>query len=472
MSQSAINTAYANWLAGFSTSGGCSPASTDLTQYQTAPGACSPSETVITITYSASDACNTVSCTSTFTVPAQTVVTINCPPDRSLTCGEPTDPDATGRPTGNGCNLVFTYVDEYITETECGSEQGGVFERAWTATDDCGNTATCVQTIACGPCIQVCALTQGFYGSTNGQFPYNGGSYTAVELIEYALTNFGPMVLGSPAPGGGGSLTVNASGAVCLNSILPAGGAPKEFPNDLILGPNCTNSGQWLKNGKLKSTVWGQTITLWLNTRLFEELYDLDLANACVGAPPSFVPGTVSTVAQLVNFASGALGGTPNLNPGQLGQLADYLGSINVEFDECSYACDLYYPGYEPESIQPPPAEKSYDILMADRFRPETALPKVETTTTLNSTVDIQVYPNPAKDRLMVDLEGLYSARADISIFNSFGNAVYRHTERDVRSPVHEVNVTGFIPGLYMVRVDYTTDGKANNYVSTFFITR
>src|SRR5690606_39556090 len=78
-SQADINTAYAAWLAQFTTSGGCSPTSTDLTPHQTPPTACSLTDIVVTINYGASDDCTTVNCSSTFTVPAQPALTVSCP---------------------------------------------------------------------------------------------------------------------------------------------------------------------------------------------------------------------------------------------------------------------------------------------------------------------------------------------------------------------------------------------------------
>ncbi len=98
-------------------------------------------------TWTATDACgNSAQCGQTITVIDDAPPTIVCPADVQISCGYVTaSPAITGFPqVSDQCTAVsYTYVDGPPTGT-CPE----VFERTWIATDFCGNTAQCVQTIA------------------------------------------------------------------------------------------------------------------------------------------------------------------------------------------------------------------------------------------------------------------------------------------------------------------------------------
>jgi HYR domain/Secretion system C-terminal sorting domain/Cohesin domain len=72
--------------------------------------------------------------------------TISCPPNVSLDCSEdPDDLSLTGEATAtDNCNATVSYFDNQ-NQDNCG---GGQINRIWTATDDSGNTASCVQIIS------------------------------------------------------------------------------------------------------------------------------------------------------------------------------------------------------------------------------------------------------------------------------------------------------------------------------------
>ncbi len=97
-------------------------------------------------TWTATDTCgNSVSCVQTITVRDTTKPTITCPPNRILECPANTGTNATGVATASDtCSTVaIDYTD--LVSTNCGGST--VIARTWTATDDCGNSASCVQTI-------------------------------------------------------------------------------------------------------------------------------------------------------------------------------------------------------------------------------------------------------------------------------------------------------------------------------------
>jgi hypothetical protein len=114
---------------------------------QTIAGACAQEFTILR-TWTAADACgNTAICVQTISVVDTQAPVINCPPNRNLQCGQSTEPVATGNATASdNCdpNPSVTYTDVTIPG-ECPQEF--TIQRTWMATDACGNSSTCLQTI-------------------------------------------------------------------------------------------------------------------------------------------------------------------------------------------------------------------------------------------------------------------------------------------------------------------------------------
>jgi len=129
------------------------------------PGSC-PQERTITRTWSASDDCgNVATCDQIITVVDTTAPEITCPVDVTVECYESTDPDATGWATADDVCDPQPGIDysDRIIDGDCPQEK--LILRTWTATDACGNVATCDQLISvvdtmapdlvCPPDIQV-----------------------------------------------------------------------------------------------------------------------------------------------------------------------------------------------------------------------------------------------------------------------------------------------------------------------------
>ena len=124
--------------------GGCTDAS--YTDSVTA-GACAGSY-VITRTWTASDGCGgSSSCTQRITVQDSHGPSLTCPGDVSLDCSESTDPSRTGSASAtDDCSGVADI--RYSDSTTAGSCAGNyVIARTWTATDGCGNSTSCTQTL-------------------------------------------------------------------------------------------------------------------------------------------------------------------------------------------------------------------------------------------------------------------------------------------------------------------------------------
>src|SRR5207247_981038 len=97
-------------------------------------------------TWRATDACgNTAECSQTVTVEDHTPPTIACVPNKTVECGSAWTFDA---PTASdACGNVTITILNTITNTtgHCGNTFDAT--RTWLATDDCGNRATCQQTV-------------------------------------------------------------------------------------------------------------------------------------------------------------------------------------------------------------------------------------------------------------------------------------------------------------------------------------
>ncbi|HEY3385467.1 MAG TPA: hypothetical protein VGK46_03090 [Saprospiraceae bacterium] len=107
-----------------------------------------PDNYIITRTYQATDLCgNSATCIQIITVEDTDYPILICPPNVMLTCSASTAPANTGIATViDGCtsNPVMFFTDMYIPGICTNS---GVIQRTFTAMDDCGNSASCIQTI-------------------------------------------------------------------------------------------------------------------------------------------------------------------------------------------------------------------------------------------------------------------------------------------------------------------------------------
>jgi hypothetical protein len=106
---------------------------------------------IILRTWYMTDACgNTGSCVQRITVADTTAPVIVCPADVVINCQDSTSPQIHGKATATDyCTaslfIDITYEDDMSEAGQCNGS--GYIYRTWKATDDCGNVATCIQTI-------------------------------------------------------------------------------------------------------------------------------------------------------------------------------------------------------------------------------------------------------------------------------------------------------------------------------------
>jgi hypothetical protein len=112
-----------------------------------AAGACAQAS-VITRTWTATDDCgNTDVCVQVITVVDTTPPAITCPSDATVECDTDTSPATLGMATAtDNCDPAPAIASsDVVAPGAC--DEAAVITRTWTATDDCGNIAICVQTI-------------------------------------------------------------------------------------------------------------------------------------------------------------------------------------------------------------------------------------------------------------------------------------------------------------------------------------
>ncbi len=348
-----ITLAYNAWKAGFSYTGGCS-ASTNIGDIPALPSDPVCDGANLTFTYSVTSHCSTDWCISKFVVVAddEDPIFTSCPTDQIDLGMNPTElPDEAmailyaGEATDD-CDVTYSAVGDPTTG-EC------ITTQLWTvtATDYCGNTATCDVTFTWEmPCEMFCSLTQGFYGTPGGTYCGIPTESLLATLLETSLT-VGISV---------GSYTIPASDGpdFCIFDILPGGGPSKVLNKDFVCPDLNSQSG-------LKNSLVAQTIALGLNLRLKEPDDPDYLGNmvletrtfvtmdgtSCDEATADPVPGTeqsysipvavwnalpgTKTVDDLYVLANNAItGNTSGIN---LGEIASALNAINAGLDNCRF---------------------------------------------------------------------------------------------------------------------------------------
>jgi len=191
----------------------------------------------ITRTWTATDGCgNASSCVQTITVVDNTPPSITCPPDAVVLCNESISPTNTGMATAtDDCSgVTVTYSDSPDIDA-CGN---GTITRTWTATDGCGNSTSCVQTITINDCSDFELLKT------------TDGAVDPTQTWSFTLTSDGGISETQSTSGDGdgilfddlGHLSISNSYTVCETNIF-AGWTSIWTINGEIVFPYNPNTG-------------------------------------------------------------------------------------------------------------------------------------------------------------------------------------------------------------------------------------
>jgi hypothetical protein len=195
-----LNTAYANWLASATVSGGCG-GGTLTNNAPPAPLICNPNSNTITVTFTYTGAtCQSapVTCTSTFTVPAYPTFTVPANGAATVACpanaNQPTPPTVV-----DGCGNTLTPAGPTITNVPNPLTCEGTRTYAWTYTDCAGlvRTWSFVYTIERLP------FTVPANGSATVACPANATQPTPPTVTSNCgevLTPTGPVITNVPNP--------------------------------------------------------------------------------------------------------------------------------------------------------------------------------------------------------------------------------------------------------------------------------
>jgi parallel beta-helix repeat protein len=148
------------------------------------------------------------SCNGNYNTPS-----ITCPADKTIGCGESTDPSNTGYPTaGTNCGSTqVTYSDPPPPACKCNYS----FVRTWTAKDACNNQNSCTQTITVSGPVLTCSIDV-----TPSNNTYTGGDPKNIYL------SYGPQSATMTVnPTSGSSFTYSWAGPTgyldCTNCQSP-----------------------------------------------------------------------------------------------------------------------------------------------------------------------------------------------------------------------------------------------------------
>jgi hypothetical protein len=108
------------------------------------PGNCSQAHTIMRVWIATDDCGNSATCVQTVQVVDTHAPVITCPSDRRFNCDQPIDFGQATASDSCDAQVAITFSDQTIPG---GSPSEYQVRRTWIATDDCGNSSTCLQTV-------------------------------------------------------------------------------------------------------------------------------------------------------------------------------------------------------------------------------------------------------------------------------------------------------------------------------------
>jgi hypothetical protein len=399
--------------------------------------------------------------------------------------------------------VAITSIGEVQSSGSCPT----LFTKRWLATDACGNTATCSQTITVPCCSANCTYTQGKYGQDKDVSDACDGTtssnnpYSPSQLIEHDLLAYGGLLrIGCL----GRSVTISTGQASCVLEFLPGGGTPGALPagnGDVSICDLDNYGNQYLaSNGRIGNVLLAQTITLGLNLGINPPnlgnfalqpnkwLVTADLVSCgsttvkpCLFSctPNLAIPGqyiwavtyspyrvsdckitqavydalTTKNVQGLFALANSALCGNALPAGVTYSDINNAVSCINESFDECAAFVE-WHAGTKPTA-------NSYCSL------PSVTTPCPPTVTRITTLpvgevsaeqLTVNAYPNPFTDRVRFVIRSKVAGQGSLEIYNMLGQkieTVYNGTIVAERSQIVEYKTSTKLNGglIYIFRV-------------------
>lgn len=398
-------------VASLEVSDNCDPDPTvavEISSTKLDDGSCGAYSYVETRTFTISDACgnNTVH-VQVITVEDTTAPELSCPAAITVTCDN--DPAIAGLPgVLDNCdpNVLISYED-VVLSGDC--DWACMIERTWTATDACGNSSSCTQTI----------------------------EQSVLELLEDALSEDldadglqDPLTIGRL---GRHSLTVTLDGAECLLGWMP-NNEGKAWPliraDFLVDGSNCTPDGLPIgSDGKMSNPLVSETLILGIKLRLDPTVGDILLTDLDCAIHPIVFQGlpnnpTVADLYKQANLVVGNIIGLPFTE-----YYASTLACINGNYGLCPDDAASALAG-----VQELPFASTQLAAQKDDLR-------------------IGIYPNPVRSMLHLDLSSFIGQSGQLRMFNAVGQSVLDRQLPEINSAALELPVDGLSSGLYLLQL-------------------
>jgi hypothetical protein len=311
----------------------------------------------------------------------------------------------------------------------------------FTATDDCGNDASCDFTVTVNPCEGPhCTYTQGYYGDYNGSACTPDGQPTYDHEIMVNAINEAGGFFNFGNVGSGNYFTLKASDIygdpnIKKNNIfvmLPGGGRPRALRGFATYDQPSTwadsdplDGSNRPRRGSINNNLLSQTMTLFFNKSVDPGLgaFELDATFATadvacgsdipdMGSVQVFsIPQSVityltnnggATVDNLFILANKALGGLPGLPSHEA--INSAVDAINNGFDQCRV---------------------SVAVPVDDVVSDPTPLEGIASESLFSA------YPNPFKEYINIRYEFDYQSKARVEIFDAKGMFVMAYDDAD-----------------------------------------
>ncbi len=365
----------------------------------------------------------------------------------TLTASAPTGYTYSWSVSGTGWQITNGSATLSITYTAGGSGTSGIFTFSLYAPGSSFLVSSCSITLA-AMCTEYCSYLQSYWSNT-----------TATDCNGVTSTTMLPGLLGTDLVSGDANrkIIISSTDASCMQSKLPSGSSSSQLPNGVV---NCVTAtgNNYLSNGKFRSNLLGQELSLALSVRLTPALGTLHItgpyittyaASSCVNGtavngtklvyaiPQTVVTylGSNTTVADLITLANKGLGSTLQNNAPSLTDIANACLAITTAFDHCRILAGF--------------SQTSQGVRVENLDASEGA------------NANLFIYPNPASDNATVSFVAMKDSHAIMDVYSINGSLISHVFDGNITQDgiyTVELDCSSFMKGMYFVRL--SVDGE------------